>query len=64
MSRKTNGVKWNKSSSTKQRRSNVIQRLQLQLVDKKKNTKNGLVDLLESDIERIKKEIFTLKERV
>lgn len=71
MSNKTNGVKWNKSSKSKQRRKSVIERLETQLksgvkpieamrLSKDKSTQ-PLTDL---DIKRINKEIETLKQRI
>lgn len=65
MSRKHNGVNWNRSSKARARRSNVVTRLNAQLKYGKKMTKDGLnVVLTEGDISRIEKEILTLKERV
>ena len=68
MSKKSSGVNWNKSSKTKQRRKNVIDRLEKQLESKSKVTKeckSGETVLLnDSDIKRINKELIILKERI
>ena len=79
MSKKHNGVNWNKSSKTKERRKKVITRLEQQLESKEKLVidpnkipkgvfsigANGYyIPLSESDISRINKEIETLKLRL
>lgn len=69
MSEQTNGVKrWAKSPAHKQRRRNVISRLEKQLelgVKTIKNSKeNGVEKLTEKDIKRINKELSILKERI
>jgi hypothetical protein len=66
MSNKANGVNWSKKASAKQRRVNVIARLEKQLLEGKKINKVGkaLIPLLDKDIIRINKELSTLKQRV
>lgn len=67
MSKKTNGVKWNKSSKTKQRRKSVIERLESQLKIGTKPAKKSQVrgiPLTDSDIKRINKEIEILRTRI
>lgn len=75
MSEKINGINWKKSSKAKDRRRSVITRLELQLAS---GEKPGIPDdgvfaigsdgvftpLSEHDINRINKEITTLKERI
>lgn len=74
MSNKTNGVKWNKSSKSKQRRKAVIERLEAQLKSNDKPEKlvrdgrsiisKMRVMLSKEDIARINKEIEILKQRI
>ena len=67
MSKKRNGVKHSKTSSAVRRRKSVIFRLQAQLFRGNKMTKTDpptIIELEESDIKRINKEIVILKERI
>ena len=66
MSKKENGVNWNKSSKTKQRRVKVIERLTAQLKSVKKSGKklSEEIVLTEHDFKRINREIETLQFRI
>lgn len=71
MSKKTNGVKWNKDSKSKERRKRAIERLEIQLKSGKKQLRSTRLqkkvaydDLSEIDITRINKELDTLKTRI
>jgi tetrahydromethanopterin S-methyltransferase subunit F len=68
MSNKANGVNWSKKASAKQRRVNVIARLEKQLksgVKVVKNSKeNGVEKLTDPDVKRIQKELEILRQRV
>lgn len=64
MSKKANGVNWSKQIKVRHRRSNVIDRLNYQLKEGTKNTKEGTVPLTEKDVKRINKELETLKSRI
>ena len=66
MSKKENGVSWNKSSKTKQRRAKNIDRLTAQLKRAKKPGKklSEEIALTEQDIKRINREIETLQTRI
>ena len=48
----------------KDRRTRVITRLEAQLKVNKKTTKDGVLELTSSDVERIKKELSILKTRI
>lgn len=60
MSKINGGVK--AKSSAKKRRQRVVERLELQLKSGKKPF--GLEELSDKDVDRIKKEITTLKTRI
>jgi hypothetical protein len=62
--KKKNGVNHSMQIATKSRRKSVIERLELQLQSKVKNTKNGVEKLTVQDIARINKELEILKVRV
>ncbi len=71
MSKKTNGVNWNKDSKSKERRKRAIDRLEIQLRSGKKQLRSTRLqkqvsydDLSETDISRINKELDTLKTRI
>lgn len=68
MSSKHNGVNWNKSSKSKQRRKSVIERLKAQLKLGKKTItvekKVEIVPLSEKDVNRINKELEVLETRI
>lgn len=61
---------FNEHPKAKQRRRNVIARLELQLVEKTKDNKEmgrdktDQIPLTEDDIKRIKQELSTLKTRI
>lgn len=66
MSKKENGVNWNKSSKTKQRRVKNIDRLTAQLKRAKKPGKkfSEEIVLTEHDVKRINREIEILQTRI
>lgn len=67
MSKKTNGVNYGKTVNKTIRRKKVIDVLEHQLktgVKTQKKTSDVKVPLTEKDINRIKKEIKTLKSRI
>ena len=60
-----NGVKnYARDSKTILRRRGVIERLEKQLKSGIKTTKNGDISLTDSDVNRIKRELETLKVRL
>ena len=62
---KNNGVKkFSRHQDVIERRMRVISRLEQQLKDDFKNTKTGAMQLLPKDVERINKELETLKQRI
>ena len=66
MSKKTNGVTWNKSSKTKQRRVKAIDRLTIQLKSGKKPVRKSKTEelLTDHDVKRINREVEILQTRI
>ena len=63
MSQKTNGVNHSMRLSVKGRRYRALERLDAQLQLGTKNTKEGVVPLIDTDKKRINKEMEILKKR-
>ena len=61
---KKNGVKFSRQTQVVERRKRVITRLEAQLKSNTKNSKEGVLPLTDKDVNRIKKEIEILSERL
>lgn len=64
MSTKKNGKNFSMQSQVIERRKKVLGRLKDQLRANTKNTREGVMELNESDLKRINKEVKTLENRI